>query len=272
MKELQEADRVSAMASQRSRVQCGASMSEPQVVAIMLTKDRPQMAARAVRAFREQTYKNKRLLVFDTGQRDQPSPPDEGISYWHRPEWIGTTPTIGALRNVANGLTKADIIVTWDSDDVSHPNRIAEQVAHLQSSGADVVGYSELLFWREGKAQPHLDLSSANNGEAWLYKAPHGTAPGTSLCYKRSTWERKPFSDLPRIIAGKNVGDSEDVAWLRGLNLATVPSLYPNALCEPRLIASIHGGNTMPYDDLESSTSWRRTPQFDSFCRERMVL
>ena len=216
------------------------------------------MAARAVRAFREQTYKNKRLLVFDTGQRDQPSPPDEGISYWHRPEWIGTTPTIGALRNVANGLTKADIIVTWDSDDVSHPNRIAEQVAHLQLSGADVVGYDELLFWREP--------------QAWLYKAPRGTAPGTSLCYKRSTWERKPFSDLPRIIAGKNVGDSEDVAWLRGLNLATVPSLYPNALCEPRLIASIHGGNTMPYDDLESSTSWRRTPQFDSFCRERMVL
>ena len=138
------------------------------------------MAARAVRAFREQTYKNKRLLVFDTGQRDQPSPPDEGISYWHRPEWIGTTPTIGALRNVANGLTKADIIVTWDSDDVSHPNRIAEQVAHLQSSGADVVGYNELLFWREP--------------QAWLYKAPRGTAPGTSLCYKRSTWERKPFS------------------------------------------------------------------------------
>ena len=216
------------------------------------------MAARAVRAFREQTYKNKRLLVFDTGQRDQPSPPDEGISYCYRPEWIGTTPTIGALRNVANGLTKADIIVTWDSDDVSHPNRIAEQVAHLQSSGADVVGYNELLFWREP--------------QAWLYKAPRGTAPGTSLCYKRSTWERKPFSDLPRIIAGKNVGDSEDVAWLRGLNLATVPSLYPNAVCEPRLIASIHGGNTMPYDDLESSTSWRRTPQFDSFCRERMVL
>jgi hypothetical protein len=249
-------------------------MSDPLVVAIMLTKDRSQMAARAVRAFREQTYENRLLLMFDTAAKRSPlADKFPGMMYWqHRPEWSTSAETIGNLRNVAIELTKSDILIHWDDDDVSHPNRIAEQVAHLQSSGADVVGYSELLFWREGKAQPHLDLSSANNGEAWLYKAPHGTAPGTSLCYKRSTWERKPFSDLPRIIAGKNVGDSEDVAWLRGLNLATVPSLYPNALCEPRLIASIHGGNTMPYDDLESSTSWRRTPQFDSFCRERMVL
>ena len=139
----------------------------------------------------------------------------------------------------------------------------AEEVNFMAKHGRGLIC---LTLTRERCQQLNLPLMVRDN------KAPHGTAPGTSLCYKRSTWERKPFSDLPRIIAGKNVGDSEDVAWLRGLNIATVPSLYPNAICEPRLIASIHGGNTMPYDDLESSTSWRRTPQFDSFCRERMVL
>ncbi len=39
----------------------------------------------------------------------------------------------------------------------------------------------------------------------------------------------------------------------------------------PRLICSIHGGNSMPYDNLETSTSWRRAPEWDAFARERMA-
>ena len=250
-------------------------MNEPLVCAIMLTKDRSEMAARAVRAFREQTYQNKRLLVFDTGERDQPAPPDEGISYWHRPEWKDTSASIGELRNISIGLTNASIIVTWDSDDASHPNRIAEQVAHLQSSGADVVGYSELLFWRK---VPSWAPAENIHGEAWLYKAPHGTAPGTSLAYWRKTWERKPFPDMPK----NKQSTGEDVAWVKGLNLATVSGIAENTSelgivrAEPRLIASIHGGNTMAYD-LEGmiargSREWRRAPEWYAWCREKVQV
>jgi glycosyltransferase involved in cell wall biosynthesis len=299
----------------------GVKWEQPLVCAILLTKDRPAMAARAVRAFREQTYQNKRLLVFDTGERDQPKPPDEGISYWHRPEWKDSAASIGELRNISIGLTNASIIVTWDSDDVSHPSRIAEQVAHLQSSGADVVGYNQLLFWRTWEAHPTLymggdaigelrnisigltnasiivtwdsdDVSHPSRiaeqvahrergkmGEAWLYKAPHGTAPGTSLCYWRKTWERKPFPDMPN----NKQSTGEDVEWLKGLNLATVPGFgcvegngWRYFEGQSRLIASIHGGNTMSYD-LEGmiargSREWKRTPEWDEFCRESMVL
>ena len=262
----------------------GVKWEQPLVCAILLTKDRPAMAARAVRAFREQTYQNKRLLVFDTGERDQPKPPDEGISYWHRPEWKDSAASIGELRNISIGLTNASIIVTWDSDDVSHPSRIAEQVAHLQSSGADVVGYNQLLFWRTWEAHPTLYMGGDERergkmGEAWLYKAPHGTAPGTSLCYWRKTWERKPFPDMPN----NKQSTGEDVEWLKGLNLATVPGFgcvegngWRYFEGQSRLIASIHGGNTMSYD-LEGmiargSREWKRTPEWDEFCRESMVL
>ena len=124
------------------------------------------------------------------------------------------------------------------------------------------MGYDELLFWRGAMA--------GALGEAWLYRAPHGTAPGTSLCFWRKSWERKPFPDLPRIIAGKNVGTSEDVEWLKGLNLATMTSFCTSRPADgPRLIATIHRGNTMPYDNLEGSSSWRRVPEWDSYCQEK---
>ena len=51
------------------------------------------------------------------------------------------------LRSAREGHA-ADILVHLDDDDYSHPNRIAEQVVLLQSSGADCVGYREMLFWQ----------------------------------------------------------------------------------------------------------------------------
>lgn len=266
-------------------------MSEqPTVACILLTRDRPEMAARAVRCFREQTYPNKKLLVVDTGSRD-----DAHVYFSdQRPEterliWNGAaTETIGMLRNLANGQTKSDIIAHFDDDDVSHPNRISEQVALLQASGKEAVGYNSCLFWKDtvpshvrknvetiialfpAAAFPlpeHLQLRS---GEAWLYTNNDTRyALGTSLCYWRKTWERRPFED-------KNVG--EDKTFLGGVDSLGVSShaydaedhLHP--LGQPRMIASIHGGNTSPaYGRLEPP-SWKRVPEFDAHCRKVMTL
>jgi hypothetical protein len=74
----------------------------------------------------------------------------------------------------------------------------------------------------------------------------------------------------------------EDVQWLKGLNLAKVSAMEVRSwkmgenTLGPRLVASIHGGNTMSYD-LEGiiargSREWRRVPEWDSYCREKMAL
>src|SRR6266568_2655786 len=76
---------------------------DPTICAIMLTRDRPAMAARAVESFRRQTYERKRLLVVNSG----PSPilpRDSDCDEWPQesePCFIGCdAKSIGELRNL----------------------------------------------------------------------------------------------------------------------------------------------------------------------------
>jgi glycosyltransferase involved in cell wall biosynthesis len=280
-------------------------VTEPLVCAIMLTRDRPEMARRAVESFRAQTYERKKLLIVNSG----PGPvleESETCEAAQEPCFIGIDVlTIGALRNhgckyashhYTTGETCPEVFIHWDDDDWSHPNRIAEQVGLLQASNADAVGYRELLFWRTGvirqvgKGSLELDERVIGEGpvygpvgEAWLHTKRHALpfAFGTSLCYWRKTWEAKPFPDLPK----NPHGSGEDYEWLKGLKLESVSALRKPCCghplheppCAPRMIASIHPGNSSGGYDLEyllahGNQEWKRAPEFDDYCRERMAL
>ena len=253
------------------------------------------MARRAMECFRSQTYQNKRLYIYDTGLRPCTDSlpecfPGFNIVYHLG---IGNGSTIGELRNRANwwavrpsatSQPDADIILHMDDDDWSHPNRIEEQVALLQASGKQAVGYRDLLFWRrtmEHEEREHYALCSARRevcylpgvlGEAWLYSNNDPRyCLGTSLCYWRSTWERRPFPDISR---------GEDKAWLREVESIGVPSFgeFSNIVRkrdhdgQPRMIASIHSGNHVVYEPEKHPHNWKRVPEWDQHCRETMAL
>jgi glycosyltransferase involved in cell wall biosynthesis len=273
-------------------------MTNPTVCAIMLTRDRPELAKRAIECFGKQTYKNKRLYILDQS--------------FHRLYAIGTTEsepgvfydhctqahfTIGSLRNAAIAQAgTADIIVHFDDDDWSHPNRIAEQVVLLQATGADCVGYNEMLFWRTFPGAAPVPCPAGNHlifvrksgsivshyaaanractanetqfGEAWLYNGTRGGVPalGTSLCYWRKTWERHHFA---------NETQGVEDHWLREKNVVGVSVFAPgkDPTSNPRMIARIHGGNTSNAYDLEKhvaqgSREWKRVPSWDARVRE----
>ena len=229
-------------------------MSLPSVCAIMLVDGREKMALRAANSFMEQTYGKAWLLMFDTGKTK--------LKFFHLHPIIHAeaerlpSDCIGTLRNRAVEFAdRADIIVHWDSDDFSHPERIAEQVEALQ--GYRVTGYHSMLFWDETKRQ------------CFRYKGAPNFLIGTSLCYWRETWKATPFPEL-------NAG--EDTAWQKGLRKHAVSSIDK----EPRMIASIHGGNTtckVVYD-LDRKTGamkphrpeWTRAAEWDAHCAEVMRL
>lgn len=240
---------------------------QPSVCAIMLTRDRPEMARFAVERFRSQTYAGIcRLAIINTGAGT-----DEIEGYKIRSFYAASSRgrTIGELRNfvpeaLAENDSPPDVYIHWDDDDYSYPNRIAEQVALLQASGADCVGYNEMLFWR--------NIPGMISGEAWLYRSQNPQhALGTSLCYWRKTWERRPF-------AATSVG--EDHQFTSGLRMAVVSSVTepgdmipkkPNVPqgYEPRMIARIHGGNTSDayaLDRMQRAKEWKRVPEWDLYC------
>ncbi len=263
-------------------------MSQPSVCAVMLTVNRPEYARRAVECFRKQTYANKRLLVFDTRGTIEAYCGDDPIRGLRTGEGENESllqdtgafqKTIGELRNIATRSCNSDILIHWDDDDYSHPSRIAEQVALLQSSGADCVGYSDLLFWREPVSEfvtvneDGDDVYDHKPGEAWLYTSPgpKPTPPGTTLCYTREFWSRNPF---PATSQG------EELQFLSRAKVETVSSLtferpvmsQPGAL--PMMIGRIHGGNTstaydpkkMRDESKKKNPAWQRVAQWDSYC------
>ena len=266
-----------------------AKSTRPRVMAVMLTKDRPEMAARAVRCFRTQTYENKRLFVLDTGRERFQVKQEDGVyaKYFQR----GMPQTIGGLRNEANSYGSpaclgADIICHFDDDDLSHPRRIEEQVALLESSGKECVGYNEMLFWKlTGLGRCHdyqaETLSCADENalrwtctapchEAWRYRLPlPGYALGTSLCYWRRAWARHPFPDK---------SNGEDWGFLKGVSCESASALIERVYgkvpagdvllsCEPRMIATLHGSNTATRLD-PSKSEWTREPEWDARVRE----
>ncbi len=270
----------------------GFEVKEPTVCAIMPTRDRPEMSRRAVECFMAQTYERKLMFILDQGVgSDGYFGEYDGV----RHQWTEDSSkefTIGTLRNIA--IERAvhgspEIILHFDSDDWSHPNRIAEQVSLLQSSGADAVGYREMLFWKQipgnlphGQAEYECGCGDCR-GEAWLYtnNDPRYIV-GSSLCYWRAAWERQPFRDIMR---------GEDYEFVKGLKSVGVGSMRHTTACgatmpeanavdygpdlvSPRMICSIHGGNTCGYTEatLAGSINWRRVPEWDSKLREVMSL
>jgi len=282
--------------------------NDPLVCAICLTRNRPEMLKRAVRCWQAQIYSSRLVILdngtvplhIDAGTLGLPAKYSDGFTGVHIVTGRAGS-SIGALRNEAIenvsrariGFPPADIIVHWDDDDLSHPNRIAEQVALLQSSGAAVVGYRDLLFWDQRKyaaARERHEHDIAVGGqaggsvegyvnEAWLFTDAPNHAPGTTFAYWRKTWEHCKFSDL---MAG------EDGDWLRRVgwqNAETVSSLraWPVSdevekvanirgwtyACDPRMIATIHGANTCS-KIMPNAPEWKRVPQWDITAR-RMV-
>jgi glycosyltransferase involved in cell wall biosynthesis len=157
-------------------------MKEPLVSCIMPTADRRGFIRGAVRCFLEQSYPATELVIVDTGNgsvRDIVSDKPE-IRYFEYPAGM----TVGRLRNLCCRLARGEIICHWDDDDWSARDRIADQVARLQSTGAPVTGYNSMAFWDE-----------VHQSVRWFSAGFPGYVLGTSLCYWKTFWQMSPFGN-----------------------------------------------------------------------------
>lgn len=190
------------------------------VSGVMPTFDRRTFVPYAIACYQAQTYPHRELVIVDDGTDSVSDlvPDDPSIRYLR----LDGRHSIGAKRNAACESARGEIIVHWDDDDWSAPNRVAAQVAALLTSGADVCGLRDLLFY-----QPASD-------RGWRYTYPRHARPwvaGGTMCYWRSVWERQPF---PKVSQGE---DTQFLWANRALRIHVLDRL-------DLYVATIHAGNT----------------------------
>jgi glycosyltransferase involved in cell wall biosynthesis len=187
------------------------------VSAIMPTRSRPALSRAALDCFLAQTHEPRELVILDDDDNPSfPDPPvDHRVGYLRRPRL-----TIGAKRNALCEAAQGDVIIHWDSDDWSAPERIGDQVERLLASDKPVTGYHSLLFWDE------------RNGLGYRWTGPAGYACGASMCYWREFWAAHKFP---------NITVAEDNAMVLEAQKA---GGIVSAEGRQMLVARVHGANT----------------------------
>lgn len=191
------------------------------VSAIMPTRGRQAWAQQALECFLAQTWPDKELVIVD--DEDDPSFP-AGVDRPHVVHFYHTTRLpIPVKRNMAGRIALGEILMHFDSDDWSAPERMADQVQRLKDSGKAMTAYSAMLFYVEP------------NGPALKYHGLPEYGIGTSLCYRRSWWQNHPFNETLK--------DCEDNEAMRAAFRANqVTSTDAGAL----MVARVHSSNTSP--------------------------
>jgi glycosyltransferase involved in cell wall biosynthesis len=189
----------------------------PLISCVMLTADRPKHAARAIKAWRRQTWPNRELIIYDSGSRSLPLQEIEGVCFVH-----GDKRTIGEMRNAAIARSSGVVIAHWDDDDVSCDDRLRDEFDRLTNHDCEITGYSSIYFHRE------------KLNEFWLYDGDIGEPTGTSLMYRRRAWDNRRF-------AAVDIG--EDLAFCHQRYCITAYGHRPT-----RIVAGHHGDNTSSED------------------------
>jgi glycosyltransferase involved in cell wall biosynthesis len=127
---------------------------------------------------------------------------------------------IGGKRNFGCERARGEVVIHWDDDDESRPERMADQIGRLIESGKSVTGYHSMLF--------------TNGARWWQYTGERDYSLGTSLCYRRDWWAGHPF---PALQIGE---DSHFVAVARDAGQLVT------ADAAGLMYATVHQGNTSP--------------------------
>jgi Glycosyl transferase family 2 len=121
----------------------------PAVSCLMVTRDRPAMAARAIECFLAQSYQNRELVVIDGGGSDELQQGIDAICY--PPIKIYTerqaNRSMGELRNLAVEKSSGRYLCIWDDDDLYDPDRLSIQMSAIASLGADACFLARLQLW-----------------------------------------------------------------------------------------------------------------------------
>lgn len=169
--------------------------SAPLVSCIMPTADRRRFVPHAIRHFLAQDYRERELVIVDDGCNavDDLVPEDPRIRYIR----LSERRSVGEKRNIACRASRGTFIAHWDDDDWSATSRLSYQLEELERNGAAIAGLD------------NVNYHDPASGRSWQYCYPKGArswVAGNTLVYRKSQWERHPFTNI-------NVGEDARFVW-----------------------------------------------------------
>lgn len=213
----------------RHQQEWNSRQSFPLVTAICPTRNREEWLPRAIRCFQMQSYPNLEMIIAADGEDVQTTianslAPELGAVKPQHPVryiYLEKQLTIGAKRNFLCSRANGTVIVHWDDDDLSHPDRVRFQMQAILS-GAKVTGFYRCRF-RDWEAD-----------RLYQWHSSQFLPCGSSLMYLKSWWQTHEFRQI-------NVGEDSDFVER---STGYWHSSDGDALFE----ASIHRANTSPRD------------------------
>lgn len=151
--------------------------TEPLISCLCLTMPgRKAFFHQALKCYYAQTWPNKMLTVVT----------DNGYGVWCdgiQNVTFDERFTIGQKRNLGCSSVLGEYIAIWDDDDYYAPRRLEAQYQALQSSGKAVCTIRSAPF-KQGSEWFGIDPANIKGG----------TGIGSSLFFKRSWWQSRPFA------------------------------------------------------------------------------
>lgn len=201
-------------------------MIKPYVSCIMPTANRAKFIPLAIDNFLNQDYQNAELIIIDDGKEPVKSliPKNHRIRYFYKK----SVNTIGTKRNLACEQAKGKIIMHWDDDDWYAEDWISRQIIAIESSGADICGLNDILFFSP-IVEKFWRATDKKTDRPWL--------AGATMVYKKEFWQQHPFKDL-------QIGEDYDYIWNTGATIFAHDYI-------DGFIATLHAHNTTlkPFED-----------------------
>ena len=191
----------------------------PLVSCLMVTRDRLNLAKRAIGCFANQAYPNRELVIVTDGTSrygrllEQYAQRMDARVQLVQVEDTGLS--LGALRNASLEAASGEVVCQWDDDDCFHPDRVATQLDYMRSTRSRACLLTDhFQFLHDDQALVWVDWAlGGKSGRDQLL-------PGTVMMYADARFrypESGPFARRGEDTALLNsLCDQVPVAGLRG--------------------------------------------------------
>jgi hypothetical protein len=161
----------SAGAWKHTRLEPQAS-ERPLVSCLMVTRGNLEILRHSVECYARQSWADRELVVVTATDRTK------GIGDLLRAcglkraqvVGVGSGMTLGDLRNIAIARANGAILIQWDDDDLSDPDRIAMTVGVLQQESIGAVYLNRWLLWWPSRQLAAISFPRACEGSVAMWR------------------------------------------------------------------------------------------------------